>query len=126
MSCIQKVGKLIRASSEEVLFEFWRSQSSLKEGSVGQVVDQNTIDEAFREFKAGVARTVDLKDANTRLDLGLAYIEMGMVLDGLRELATAIEHPKNYTFNRAAEIMFNGKVFSGDFKKLGKIIYSDL
>ena len=47
-------------------------------------------EEAFASFKAGVAKEIRFDDAVAHFDLALAYGGMGLMLDAIREAATAL------------------------------------
>ena len=51
--------------------------------------EQFSADEIFAEFKKGVAATVTDDDYATHYDLGIAYKEMGLVDDAIREFEVA-------------------------------------
>jgi tetratricopeptide (TPR) repeat protein len=55
----------------------------------GAPVDQVDVEEVFEKFKAGVAEQIDVDDAQSHYDLGVAYKEMGLVDDALREFEVA-------------------------------------
>lgn len=65
-----------------------------------------SFQEVFEEFKRGVAEVVPEDDYQTRYDLGIAYSEMGLYADALRELGQSLGHAlgaKDYP--RAREIL---------------------
>ena len=47
------------------------------------------MEEVFAQFKAGVAKQIDVDDAQSHYDLGVAYREMGLLDDALREFEVA-------------------------------------
>ncbi|HLK40689.1 MAG TPA: hypothetical protein VKU41_28245, partial [Polyangiaceae bacterium] len=51
------------------------------------------VDEVFAKFKEGL-REIDKDDSQTHYDLGLAYKEMGLLEDAVRELESAARDPK--------------------------------
>jgi tetratricopeptide (TPR) repeat protein len=51
--------------------------------------DQVDVEEVFEKFKAGVAEQIDVDDAQSHYDLGVAYKEMGLIDDALREFEVA-------------------------------------
>jgi tetratricopeptide (TPR) repeat protein len=51
--------------------------------------NQVDVDEVFEKFKAGVAEQIDADDAQSHYDLGVAYKEMGLIDDALREFEVA-------------------------------------
>jgi tetratricopeptide (TPR) repeat protein len=52
-------------------------------------VEQIDVDEVFEKFKAGVAEQIDVDDAQSHYDLGVAYKEMALVEDAIREFEVA-------------------------------------
>ena len=52
----------------------------------GEAVD---VEEVFAKFKAGVAKQIGFDDAQSHYDLGVAYKEMGLFDDAIREFETA-------------------------------------
>jgi tetratricopeptide (TPR) repeat protein len=51
--------------------------------------EQVDVEEVFAKFKAGVARQIGADDAQSHYDLGVAYKEMGLLDDAIREFGTA-------------------------------------
>jgi tetratricopeptide (TPR) repeat protein len=56
--------------------------------------DQIDVEEVFAKFKEGVAAQIDVDDGQSHYDLGVAYKEMGLVDDALREFETASRDSK--------------------------------
>lgn len=55
--------------------------------------DQVSAEEVFNQFKAGVAAQISESDAATHYDLGVAYKEMGLLPDAIREFELATRDP---------------------------------
>lgn len=55
--------------------------------------EQVDVEEVFAKFKEGVARQIGADDAQSHYDLGVAYKEMGLVEDAVREFDTAASDP---------------------------------
>ena len=55
----------------------------------GAPTDQVDVEEVFEKFKAGVAVQIDVDDAQSHYDLGMAYKEMGLIDDTFREFEVA-------------------------------------
>ncbi len=55
--------------------------------------DQVDVEEVFAKFKEGVAKQIGADDAQSHYDLGVAYKEMGLVDDAVREFDTAARDP---------------------------------
>jgi pilus assembly protein FimV len=59
-----------------------------------QADKQVDVEEVFAKFKEGVAKQISLDDGQSHYDLGVAYKEMGLTDDALREFDTAARDPK--------------------------------
>jgi tetratricopeptide (TPR) repeat protein len=55
--------------------------------------EQVSVETVFEQFKAGVAAQVSESDAATHYELGLAYKDMGLVQDAIREFEIAARDP---------------------------------
>jgi len=55
---------------------------------------QVDVEEVFAAFKEGVAKQVSIDDAQSHYDLGLAYKEMGLLDDAIREFEVAARDAK--------------------------------
>ncbi len=55
--------------------------------------EQVSVETVFEQFKAGVAAQVSDNDAATHYELGLAYKDMGLVQDAIREFEIAARDP---------------------------------
>jgi tetratricopeptide (TPR) repeat protein len=62
--------------------------------SFGRAADQVDVEEVFAKFKEGVARQIGADDAQSHYDLGVAYKEMGLLDDAIREFDVAAHDPK--------------------------------
>jgi tetratricopeptide (TPR) repeat protein len=51
------------------------------------------VDQVFAKFKEGIRSQVDESDSATHYDLGVAYKEMGLTADSIRELELAARDP---------------------------------
>jgi tetratricopeptide (TPR) repeat protein len=56
--------------------------------------NQVDVEEVFAKFKEGVAKQIPVDDAQSHYDLGVAYKEMGLVEDSVREFELAARDPK--------------------------------
>jgi tetratricopeptide (TPR) repeat protein len=56
--------------------------------------EQIDVDEVFAKFKQGVKAQVSDNDSATHYDLGVAYKEMGLLADAIREFEIASRDPK--------------------------------
>jgi len=57
--------------------------------------EQVDVEEVFAKFKEGVAKQIGVDDAQSHYDLGLAYKDMGLSEDAIREFQTAARDPKH-------------------------------
>ncbi|MGO9837918.1 MAG: tetratricopeptide repeat protein [Polyangiaceae bacterium] len=55
----------------------------------GAPSEQVDVEDLFMKFKEGVAKQIDVDDAQSHYDLGVAYREMGLLDDAIREFETA-------------------------------------
>lgn len=60
----------------------------------GGAQEQVDVEEVFAKFKEGVAKQIGVDDAQSHYDLGVAYKEMGLVDDAVREFDTAARDPR--------------------------------
>lgn len=83
------------SAAQERAFDIAESLSALEEldrpSGVATSQGANSIDveEVFANFKAGVAEQVPADDTQSHYDLGVAYKEMGLVDDAIREFELA-------------------------------------
>jgi tetratricopeptide (TPR) repeat protein len=56
--------------------------------------EQVDVEDVFAKFKEGVAKQISVDDAQSHYDLGVAYKEMGLFDDAIRELETAARDTK--------------------------------
>jgi tetratricopeptide (TPR) repeat protein len=52
------------------------------------------VDEVFEAFKKGVEQQIGLEDTDTHFDLGIAYKEMGLIEDAMKEFELAMRNPQ--------------------------------
>ncbi len=64
-------------------------------GAAFQEPDQQVdVEEVFAKFKEGVAKQISVDDAQSHYDLGVAYKEMGLLEDAVREFEVAARDAK--------------------------------
>jgi tetratricopeptide (TPR) repeat protein len=66
-------------------------------GSRPNLADPNAqvdVEEVFAKFKEGVAKQIGVDDAQSHYDIGVAYREMALVDDAIREFEMAARDPK--------------------------------
>ena len=56
--------------------------------------EQVDVEEVFAKFKEGVAKQIGVDDAQSHYDLGVAYKEMALIDDAIREFETAARDPR--------------------------------
>jgi tetratricopeptide (TPR) repeat protein len=56
--------------------------------------EQVDVEEVFAKFKEGVAKQIGVDDAQSHYDLGVAYKEMALLDDAMREFETAARDPR--------------------------------
>jgi tetratricopeptide (TPR) repeat protein len=71
-----------------------RSSGVATSQSFGGPTEQVDVEEVFAKFKAGVAQQIAVDDTQSHYDLGVAYKEMGLVDDAIREFDMASRDPK--------------------------------
>jgi tetratricopeptide (TPR) repeat protein len=83
------------SSTDDNAFDIAESLNSLElqraspTGAAAPGAQQLDVEEVFAQFKAGVARQIGADDAQSHYDLGVAYKEMGLLDDAIREFETA-------------------------------------
>jgi tetratricopeptide (TPR) repeat protein len=82
------------AASLDMLDEGDRSSNVGAGPAFARADDQVDVEEVFAKFKEGVAKQIGADDAQSHYDLGVAYKEMGLVDDAVREFDTAANDPK--------------------------------
>jgi len=78
-------------------FDIAASLDAVEESQVpafAQADKQVDVEEVFAKFKEGVAKQISLDDGQSHYDLGVAYKEMGLTDDAVREFETAARDPK--------------------------------
>jgi tetratricopeptide (TPR) repeat protein len=64
------------------------------EAGFGAPIEQVDVEEVFAKFKEGVAKQIGVDDAQSHYDLGVAYKEMALLDDAIREFDTAALDPR--------------------------------
>jgi len=75
------------------------SLDSIETGAPGQQAfsqesQQINVEEVFAKFKEGVAAQISIEDSESHENLGIAYKEMGLTDDAIREFEVAARDPK--------------------------------
>jgi tetratricopeptide (TPR) repeat protein len=64
------------------------------EAGFGAPIEQVDVEEVFAKFKEGVAKQIGVDDGQSHYDLGVAYKEMALLEDAIREFETAALDPQ--------------------------------
>jgi tetratricopeptide (TPR) repeat protein len=78
------------------LFDFSSILGDEDEGPAVDDMDEDVLG-IFDEFKKGLAQEIADEDASTHYDLGIAYKEMGVVDDAIKEFQVASRDPKFFS-----------------------------
>jgi tetratricopeptide (TPR) repeat protein len=90
-------GPLSDRAAADRAFDIAASLDALEQGDAGDVgpaafhepEEQVDVEEVFAKFKEGVAKQISVDDAQSHYDLGVAYKEMGLLEDAVREFEVA-------------------------------------
>ncbi len=58
------------------------------------ILTDNDVKDIFKEFQEGLEKEVGEKDSDTHYNLGIAYKEMGLIEDAIKELEISAKDPK--------------------------------
>jgi tetratricopeptide (TPR) repeat protein len=61
------------------------AEEAMVDEATGRGKDEALLEEVFREFQKGVAEQLSEEDADTHFNLGIAYKEMGLLPEAIRE-----------------------------------------
>jgi tetratricopeptide (TPR) repeat protein len=64
-------------------------EEAMVEEATGRGRDEAHLEEVFREFQKGVAEQLSEEDSDTHFNLGIAYKEMGLLPEAIREFQVA-------------------------------------
>jgi tetratricopeptide (TPR) repeat protein len=65
------------------------AEEAMVEEATGRGQDEAELEEVFREFQKGVAEQLSEEDSDTHFNLGIAYKEMGLLPEAIREFQVA-------------------------------------
>jgi tetratricopeptide (TPR) repeat protein len=65
-----------------------------KEKACQTATRERTLDEIIKQFKEGINREIPVEDYDTRYNLGLAYKELGLYEEAIKEFEIASKDPK--------------------------------
>ncbi len=107
-ACPRRIGEVLRLEPRSV----WSIRTlgeppAASGGEARRAAARNAdVDETFRRFEEGVAAAVAPDDAGTHADLAVAYREMGLDDDALREAGVALEKGRDpHTLRRALKLL---------------------
>ena len=60
------------------------------------MLTDNDVKDIFKEFQKGLEKEVGEKDSETHYNLGIAYKEMGLIEDAIKELEISAKDPKKH------------------------------
>ena len=69
------------------------AEEAMVEEATGRGKGEALLEEVFREFQKGVAEQLSEEDSDTHFNLGIAYREMGLVPEAIREFQVASRDP---------------------------------
>ncbi len=70
------------------------AEEAMVEEATGRGKDEALLEEVFREFQKGVAEQLSEEDSDTHFNLGIAYKEMGLIPEAIREFQIASRDPQ--------------------------------
>ena len=68
-------------------------EEAMVDEATGRGKDEALLEEVFREFQKGVAEQLSEEDSDTHFNLGIAYKEMGLIPEAIREFQIASRDP---------------------------------
>jgi tetratricopeptide (TPR) repeat protein len=71
-----------------------RASGTASAASPAEPTEQVDVEEVFAKFKEGVAKQIGADDTQSHYDLGLAYKDMGLLDDAIREFEAAANDPR--------------------------------
>jgi len=71
-------------------------EEAMVEEATGRGRDEALLEEVFREFQKGVSEQLSEEDSDTHFNLGIAYKEMGLLPEAIREFQVAGRSPEYF------------------------------
>ncbi len=87
----EPAGEFIEKAAEEFMVSEPLEVNEIKEPKL-----ENDVLDIFEEFKKGIEKELGAEDAETHYNLGIAYKEMGLIDDSIREFQVAKDDPKKF------------------------------
>ena len=69
------------------------AEEAMVDEATGRGKDEALLEEVFREFQKGVAEQLSEEDSDTHFNLGIAYKEMGLLPEAIREFQVSSRDP---------------------------------
>jgi tetratricopeptide (TPR) repeat protein len=69
-------------------------EEAMVEEATGKGKEEAILEEVFREFQRGVQEQLSEEDSDTHFNLGIAYKEMGLLPESIREFQVASRNPQ--------------------------------
>ncbi|MEW6110182.1 MAG: tetratricopeptide repeat protein [Nitrospirota bacterium] len=85
-----------RAEEEKYEDFIFTEQDLVEAQEIPEPALDNDVLEIFQEFKKGLEKELEDEDSETHYNLGIAYKEMGLVDDAIKEFQTARKDPKRF------------------------------
>ena len=102
LSALQQVAEETAAAEAEMPAQRQESQSPGAEPHVGagstpvEPSSEGNVMAIFDEFKKGLEKEIEAEDYETHYNLAIAYKEMGLLDDAIREFQVALNDPKRF------------------------------
>jgi tetratricopeptide (TPR) repeat protein len=71
-------------------------EEALVEEATGRGQEEALLEEVFKEFQKGVAEQLSEEDSDTHFNLGIAYKEMGLLPEAIREFQVSARDPRYF------------------------------
>lgn len=72
------------------------AEEAMVDEATGRGKDEALLEEVFREFQKGVAEQLSEEDSDTHFNLGIAYKEMGLLPEAIREFQISSRDPEYF------------------------------
>jgi tetratricopeptide (TPR) repeat protein len=90
----EKLNALKSSAKPEVApADLTEAEEAVQQAQPQTIVDSDVKD-IFKQFKEGFAKSIDDKDSETHYNMGIAYKEMGILEDAIKEFQISLKDPK--------------------------------
>lgn len=89
---LDDIGPLPTSTEQPQTMQF-DSQNQADEHELPETIDSDVMD-IFDEFKRGLEKEIEAEDSETHYNLGIAYKEMGLIDDSIKEFQVAQRDPQ--------------------------------